>query len=236
MSPGVKLFGACRDVRTSRKHGNNPALPLSFLLKKSDLISIIGNNYKRRYGETAFDCTATIVMIQLHITKEADLYSPYDPSQTRINDRVYHYLKSFCTRLEYEKHLHDTLQIVTDSPIDEEKFRTALHDAVRRDRDEFDRQITENNRRVLWEWIVGILLSVLGVALSLWKDQVLLALISFLGTTAIGNALTIQTTVNHDVKQLKKLLDPFLSFRLEVMQAGEASEAGPTPRRDVGDK
>ncbi len=175
-------------------------------------------------------------MIQLRITKEADLYSPYDPSQTRINDTVYHYLKSFCTRLEYEKHLHDTLQIVTDSPIDEEKIRTALHDAVQRDRDEFDRQISANNRRVLWECVVGILLSVLGVALSLWKDQVLLALISFLGTTAIGNALTIQTTVNHDVKQLKRLLDPFLDFRLEVMQAEESSKTGSDPRRDAGGK
>lgn len=157
-------------------------------------------------------------MIQLRIREESALYHPYDPTQTRIDDRVYHYLKSFCTELEYEKHLHDTLQIITDSPINEDRFQTALRNAVQRDRDEFDRQIAENNRRCAWEWIVGILLSVAGVALSLWRDQVLLALISFLGTTAISNAVTIQTTVNHDIKRLKRLLEPFSDFKLEVIQ------------------
>ena len=160
-------------------------------------------------------------MIQLHITKESDLYNPYDPSQTRIDDKVYNYLKSFCTELEAPKHLNDTLQIITDSPIDEDKFRVALQDAVKRDRDEFDRQVAENNRRVMWEYIVGIALSAIGVSLSLWKDQILLALISFLGTRAIGNAVTIQTTVNHDIKRLKNLLDPFCDFKLEVIQTGE---------------
>jgi hypothetical protein len=163
-------------------------------------------------------------MMQLRVHEEADLYHPYDPDQTRINDRVYAYLKSYCTELEYEKHLHDTLRIYTDSPIDEERFRTSLQNAVQKDRDEFDRQIAENNRRVIWEYIVGIVLSFGGVALSLWRDQVLLALVSFLGTTAIGNAVTIQTTVNHDIKRLKKLLEPFRDFKLEVVKSSGAGE------------
>lgn len=36
---------------------------------------------------------AQITMIQLLIENESDLYNPYDPSQTRINEGVYHYLK-----------------------------------------------------------------------------------------------------------------------------------------------
>ena len=159
--------------------------------------------------------------MQLRVKNESDLYNPYDPTQTKINDKVYHYLKSFCTELEFKNHLHDTLRIITSGPIDEDRFGTALRDAVRKDRDEFDRQIAENNRRVIWEYLVGIVLSAGGVALSLWRDQVLLALISFLGTTAIGNAVTIQTTVNHDIKRLKRLLDPFSDFKLEVIRVSE---------------
>ena len=162
--------------------------------------------------------------MQLSIHQEADLYNPYDPKQTRINDAVYRYLKSYCTELEYENHLHDTLRIYTDSPIDEGRFRTALQDAVNRDREEFERQIALNNRRTIWETLVGILLSVAGVALSLWRDQVLLAIISFFGTTAIGNAVTIQTTVNHDLKRMKRLLEPFRDFKLEVITGPEARE------------
>ena len=162
-------------------------------------------------------------MIQLRIKDESDLYNPYDPSNTMIRDGVYHYLKSFCTELEYEKHMNDTLQIVTDSPVDEDRFRTALHNAVSGDLNEFDRQLTANKRRVIWEYIVGIGLSVLGVALTIIMDKVLLAIISFLGTTAISNAIMIQSTVNHDIKQLKKRLDPFRELKIEVVQAGKES-------------
>lgn len=84
-------------------------------------------------------------MIQLQIENEADLYNPYDPSRTRINEGVYHYLKSYCSPLEASKHVHDTLQIITDSP-----------------------------------------------------------------------------TINHDIKNLKKLLEPIKDIRLEVIQRNSA--------------
>ena len=160
-------------------------------------------------------------MMQLMIREESDLYSPYDPTQTRINDRVYQYLRSYCTELHYRDHLHDTLRICTDGPVDADRFRTALLDAVQEDRSEFDRMLAENKRRVIWEYVVGILLSLLGVGLSIVLDQVLLAIISFLGSMAISDAVTIQTKVNHDIKRLRNLLEPFSDFKLEVVQKSE---------------
>ena len=158
------------------------------------------------------------MMIQLRIKNESDLYNPYNPSQTRINEGVYHYLKSFCAKMASQEHQQDILQIITDSPIDQDRFQKALQDAVKSDRDEFDRQIAKNNRRFFWELIVGIGLSVLGVALSVILDQVLLAIISFFGSMAIRDAVTIQTTINHDIKDLKKLLEPFSGLSLEVAE------------------
>ena len=160
-------------------------------------------------------------MMQLMIREESDLYSPYDPSRTRINDGVYQYLRSYCTELHYRDHLHDTLRICTDGPVDADRFRTALLDAVQEDRSEFDRRLAENKRRVIWEYVVGILLSLLGVGLSIVLDQVLLAIISFLGSMAISDAVTIQTKVNHDIKRLRNLLEPFSDFKLEVVQKSE---------------
>ena len=166
-------------------------------------------------------------MIQLRIKDESDLYNPYDPSRTMIHEKVYHYLKSFCTELEFQKHMHDTLQIITDNPIDEDKFETALHNAVSEDLNEFDRQLAVNKRRVIWEYLVGIGLSILGLALSIYKDQILLAIISFLGTMAVSNAITIQSTVNHDIRRLKKRMDPFRDLKIEVILAGEESDGNP---------
>jgi hypothetical protein len=155
------------------------------------------------------------------IREASDCYNPYDPTQTRIKDGVYQYLRSYCTELHYRDHLHDTLRICTDGPVDADRFRTALLDAVQEDRSEFDRMLAENKRRVIWEYIVGILLSLLGVGLSIVLDQVLLAIISFLGSMAISDAVTIQTKVNHDIKRLRNLLEPFSDFKLEVVQKSE---------------
>ncbi len=162
-------------------------------------------------------------MIQLHIENESDLYNPYDPSRTRINEGVYHYLKSYCSPLEASKHVHDTLQIITDSPIDEERFQRVLQDAVKKDIAEFERQIARNSRRAVWEGVLGLLFCALGIMLSVYLDEVLLTVISLLGTMGIMDTITINTTVNHDLKTLKKLLEPISDIRLEVVQRSGVS-------------
>ena len=157
-------------------------------------------------------------MIQLLIENESDLYNPYDPSQMRINEGVYRYLKSYCSALEASKHIHDTLQIITDSPIDRDRFQSVLQHAVERDIAEFDRQISINNRRVLWETVFGVFFIALGITLSAFLDEVLLTIISIFGTMAVKDAISIMTNFNHDIKNLKKLLNPIRDIKLEVVQ------------------
>ena len=162
-------------------------------------------------------------MIQLKIHDESDLYNPYDPSQTRINEQVYNYLKTFFTATEYEKHFHDTLQLITDSPVDGDRFKAALLSAVQKDRDEFDNQLAVNNRRAIWAYVLGVLLSAAGVALSLITDQILLAIISFLGTRAVSDGFAIHTKINPDIRKLKRQLEPLCDFNLEVVETGTSS-------------
>ena len=45
-----------------------------------------------------------------------------------------------------------------------------------------------------------------------------MAIISFFGSMAIRDAFTILTKINQDIRSLKKLLDPFSSLTLEVIQ------------------
>jgi len=157
-------------------------------------------------------------MIQLLIKNENDLYNPYDPSRTRINEEIYQYLKSYCSPLETSKHTNDTLQIITDSEIDAEKFERALHNAVNRDLAEFDRQIARNNKRFVWELVVGVLLSAMGVLLAIILDKVLLAIISFFGSMCLKDAAAIQTTINHDLRDLKKKIRRMNDIKLEVIR------------------
>ena len=163
-------------------------------------------------------------MIQIRIQDESELYNRFDPLQERISDDIYHYLKSYCTGLRSQEHSMDVIRIISDAPIDADRFRTCVQNAARRDCDEFDGQISRNKRVALWEYIIGILLSIAGVALSVITDQVLLALISFLGTKAFGEAVTISVQINPEIKRLRKLLDPLFTFELEVVSTEEYNE------------
>ena len=156
-------------------------------------------------------------MIQMRIQKEAELYNPLDPSDSQISEKVYYYLKSFLTEEESEKQRLDKIQIITAEPVNEAKLKTAIQNAAGKEQKVFDRQLTYNKKIALWELIIGILLSVLGVALSLILDQILLAIISFFGSTTISDAIMIFAKQNPEIKRLKKLLNPLCDFELEVV-------------------
>jgi len=163
-------------------------------------------------------------MIQIRIQDESELYNRFDPSQERISEDVYRYLKSYCTGLRSQEHSMDVIRIISDKAIDADHFRTCVRNAARRDCEEFDCQISRNKRLAFWEYTMGILLSIAGVALSVALDQVLLALISFLGTMALSEAITISVKINPDIKWLRKLLDPLFTFELEVVNTEEYKE------------
>jgi hypothetical protein len=40
----------------------------------------------------------------------------------------------------------------------------------------------------------------------------------------IKDSITIETTFNHDIKKLKKLLDPISDIKLEVVRAGHCPD------------
>jgi len=157
-------------------------------------------------------------MIKLLIKNESDLYNPYDPSQMKINEGVYRYLKSYCSALEAPEHINDTLQIITENPIDMDRFQRVLQDAVKKDIAEFDRQIARNNKRVLWEIIIGVIFTALGIMLTVYLDKLLLTVISLFGSMAIRDAITIETTINHDIKCLKNQMDPIKNIKMEIVQ------------------
>ena len=157
-------------------------------------------------------------MMQLQLKKESDLYSPYDPSGRMIHTQVYDYLKTFCTEAESKKHIHDTLQIVSEEPIDAVRAKQAIRDAVQRDIAQFEAQIERNRKMALRDLITGVLLTILGITLYVILNQFLLAIISFLGTMAISSAMTILIKLNPDIRRLRSLLDPFTDFEVEVIQ------------------
>lgn len=159
-------------------------------------------------------------MIQLCVRRESELYNPFDPTHTRLNDDVYAYLKKFFTEAEQEKKVRDTLQIHSDGQIDMDKLKQSIHNAVEDEKYAYDSQIRKNHKRALQGYIVGGLLSVLGFALSIYFNQIILEIISFIGSISVREAVMIQTKINPDIRSLKKRLDPICELKL--VKAGES--------------
>ena len=155
--------------------------------------------------------------IQLYIQEESKLYSPYDPSREKLNDEVYKYLKSFCIDRINTVTQFDKIQIISDAPIDGDRFRENLRKAVKTDQEALDWQLEVNNKRAVWEYIVGIGLSVLGFILSIYLDKVLLGVVSFFGSLVLREAVQIGTKVNPDIKHDKNRLTPLAASEVEVI-------------------
>ena len=155
--------------------------------------------------------------IQLCIEEESQLYNHLDPAGERINDEVYSYLKSFCVDRINTVPYFDKIQIISDVPVDGGRFQENLHKAVKRDQDALDWQLKTNNTRAVWEYLVGIGMSIVGFLASYYLDKILLATVSFFGTMILREAVVIGTKLNPDIKHLKKRLDPLMKCKVEVI-------------------
>ena len=157
-------------------------------------------------------------MIRLRLENESAFYNSLDPTRVRIDNNVYDYLKSFCYEIEKRPQLFDTIQILCSGSFDTEKAKLALVDAVDREQKKLDQKIRKNRKRILDNYLTGIILSILGFVLAKLLDAVFLETISFLGTIAVKDALKIQTKANPDLEQLKRNVEPFRNIKLEVVR------------------
>ena len=139
-------------------------------------------------------------MIRLRVEKESDFYNSLDPSNMRISEDVYAYLKTFCIEIEAQPELHDTIQILCSEPFDAERAKQSLVDAVDREQKRIDYQIMTNRRRMRVAYLIGAALSVLGFWLAKLLDIVVLQMI------------------NPDLERLKRYTEPFRRMKLEVIR------------------
>lgn len=164
-------------------------------------------------------------MIRLRIEEESAFYNSLDPSNERISNDVYSYLKTFCSEIEEQPQLYDTIQILCSGPFDTERAKQSIIDAVDREQKNLDRQIKTNRKRMRVNYLIGAILSVLGFVLAKLLDVVVLQMVSFLGTIAARDAFTIQTKLNPDLEHLKNYVEPFRKMKLEVIRE-EQEEKG----------
>lgn len=164
-------------------------------------------------------------MSVIHIRREEELYNRFDPAQSRLSSDAYAYLKSLFAEMPQAERKSDVLTIECEGPIDREKAANAIRSAISRDIAEYDRQLSINKIKMLRLYVIGVALIVIGIVLALVLNQVLLEIISIVGSMAIKDASTIQIQNNPEIRLKKRLLERARDLKIEF----SADAAGETP-------
>ena len=154
-------------------------------------------------------------MILLKIRNEHDLYNRFDPAQTRLSEDVYGYIKTCYEEIPLAERKDVVLRIQTDESVNEKTVKTLLNGAVDRELASMDKKLRENRVKMTRLYIIGIVLILIGFALALSLDQLILEVISIVGSMAVKDAATIQIENNPEIKLRKRLLEQLKNVKVE---------------------
>ena len=156
-------------------------------------------------------------MSVIRIRDEAELYNRFDPTQTRLSNDAYSYLKSLLQEMDAGERKNDIIQIQCDGEIDLDRAKKAIYAAVMRDIDDYNQQLGVNKLKMIRLYVIGIALIVIGFALALVLDQLILEVISIVGSMAVKDAATIQIQHNPELRIKRRMLESLLDVKVETV-------------------
>ena len=154
--------------------------------------------------------------IQVHLKSEDELFNRFDPSRTRMSGDVYGYIKNCFEEIPLPERGSATIQIEGETPIDTSKVTTLLHAAVGRDLAAMDLKLKVNRLKMWRLYIIGIALIVVGIVLALSLNQLLLEVISIVGSMAVKDAAIIQIQHDPDIRVNKRLLEQLKTLPIKA--------------------
>ena len=156
-------------------------------------------------------------MSVIKIRDESDLYNRFDPTQTRLSNDAYSYLKSLYQEMSAGERKNDVLRIQCDNEIDLDRAKKALQAAVKRDVDDYNIQLRVNKLKMIRLYVIGIALIVVGFALALVLDQLLLEVISIVGSMAVKDAAAIQIQHNPELRIKRRMIESLHDVKVETI-------------------
>ncbi|MBQ8159531.1 MAG: hypothetical protein IJ083_02175 [Clostridia bacterium] len=156
--------------------------------------------------------------IRIRLQSHADLFSRFDPTGTRLSGDLYSYIKTCFEEIPLLERTRAVICLEGDVETDGDRFLTLLRTAVDRELQRMDTDIRINRLKMWRLYIIGIVLVIVGVVLALSLNQIILQLISIVGSMAVKDAATIQIQHNPDLRVKKRLLEQLKTVPCEVQK------------------
>lgn len=153
-------------------------------------------------------------MILLKINGEENLYNRYDPSRTRMSGDLFSYIKTCFEEVPLSERKDTEVHVISETPVDADVVKTLICSATDRELDTMRKKQKENRLKMWRLYIIGVVLIIVGFALALSLDQLILEVISIIGSMAVKDAATIQIEHNPDIRIRMMLLEQLKNIRV----------------------
>ena len=146
-----------------------------------------------------------VFMIKIKIKTESDLYHPFDEDQKTLSEDVISYIE----RKYEEKHLGDkpVIRIICDEEIDEHAVREAFHSHVESEKESIRKEAKINTLKQLRLFAIGIAFIALWLTLSANIENILIEVLSIVGSFSIWEATNIWIVDKPELRVRKKRLE-----------------------------
>ena len=159
----------------------------------------------------------TTYIINLKIKTESDLYSPFDPEKS-LNEDV----KTYIIQKTTEKRPNEgvKIRIICPEPVNEQDVKNAISKWIDTSQMEMKRLARKNLVKMIWLFIIGIVLISLSLFLQPKISTLLFTIITTVGTFSIWEGASIWIIQGPDLRIRKKLFEHTInSTEIEFVSA-----------------
>ncbi len=157
-------------------------------------------------------------IIKMKIHEESDLYSPLDPDRNILSEDIVSYLTRVFLSQHRKRHDNYTIEIISDTPLDEEHARAMIRRGFDQERDDIKYAVKRLTMKEVYLAIIGVVILSLWLYLSATMENVRVEILSIMGWVAIWEAFSIAIMQRPELliqqENIYRLVNTEIRFRL----------------------
>ena len=144
--------------------------------------------------------------IKLKIHEESDLFSAYDPDESKLSEDVMSYFKRNYVNLHRWINEEYTIRIISDTPVNEEHVRESIRNEFMQEKDDIGFGVKKLTTKEIWFGVVGLIITAFWMYLSYKYNNLGVEILSVVAYVSVWEAVSIASKEKPEMNRLKKNL------------------------------
>ncbi|MBR0381290.1 MAG: hypothetical protein IJH71_02495 [Eubacterium sp.] len=144
--------------------------------------------------------------IKLKIHEESDLFSVYDPDESKLSEDVMSYFKRNYINLHRRTNEEYTIRIISDTPVNEEHVRECIRNEFLQEKDDIGFGVRKLTLKEICFGVIGVLITALWMYLSYKYKNLGVEIISVIAYVSVWEAVSIASMERPELRRIQKNL------------------------------